>query len=1470
MVRLAGAFCGIGSVLGLVAAAAAQTCTPQWSDAFPIAADGVVHASIVYTPPEGTPQLYFGGNFLHMAGTLTRRVASFDGEQWSPMGQGIVSGASVFAFTEFDPDGDGPLPNSLIVAGTFTQAGLMTVGNVARWDGTTWWALGQGVGGTVYALATYDPDGTGPEPAALYAGGLFVNASGTAASHIAKWNGSAWSAVGEGFNDNVYALQVFDDRFVTGNAGPSLYAGGAFVVSGDLETDMLYIARWDGTNWYPLQTGPTELGLSGSAFALETLDIDGSGSGAEALYVGGSFTRAGSTLASRVVRWTGSQWQALGSGLNNTVYALRGHDADGSGSEPPALYAGGSFTKSGTTTAVARIARWDGTVWTALDSGLDSTPLTLATFADRADPNEVPPLYAGGEFTLAGGHASQRVARWGCVPDNEGPRILQAPASGAPCPGTQVQLLVLATGTPPLDYQWFHDDEPIEDATSATYTIASMSAAAVGAYTVLVSNDFGEVTTTPAVLTLGQTPQINVPPESQEACMGASATFTVVASGTGTLTYQWYRDGSVIFGANGTSYTVAPVQLTSVGGYSVRVSGTCGSVLSDEAWLTLASGPEVITSPQSVAACGGDDIQLCVVVDGQGETVTYRWYKDDAPLVGAPNAACLPLTAVNAADAGVYYVEVENSCGVTFSDSATVTIRDNVAIDVPPSSATVCIGMTATFSVTASGTPPLHYVWRKNDELLDTDGPVLELPEVTLDDDQAAIRCTVGNACGTVTTDPVVLTVAPGPTIDTPPADAAVCPGADATFCVTVTYGGDDLRYLWLKDGAELPDAPDANCITIHAVSAADVGAYAVRLMTGCGTLDSPAATLSLIPLPTIVAEPADAAVCGGAPAEFCVTLFDPNAALGYAWLHDEQPVPNGPNAPCLQIAAAEPEDAGTYRVQILHACGVVESQVATLTLNTEPTIIGDLTDQHVCPDALLQLCVAVADDPNALTFTWYRDDAPLPEAPSTPCYTVAAASAATAGAYRVDVANECGTVSSATVQVTLDEQPDIATSPADATVCAGNDATFTVTATGTAPLAYAWTVNGAPAGTDAATLVLSGVTPADDGAAIRCTVTNACGSADSTVATLTVHAAPQIASDLTSLTVCAGDEAQFCVAAADPNGVATYTWTFNGTPLPDGPNSPCLLLAGATSADEGEYAVILTNACGVVPSAAAWLTVWSAPTIDVGPASQTVCAGQEAIFSVSAAGSGVLTYAWTLDGEPVGDSSPTLTLPDVPLAADQAVVGCAVTNDCGSAYAEAVLTVDPCALTVALSLDQVWMYQNLPGQTQSSLRTQVATLEDPWANSDYTYTWEFVLPDDVTMPPVTVSGGGMGDSLWRFAAPDVNAVGGLSDLGAPYTVRVTVVGNQHGNTGAAELPFGICLLADVNNDAQVDVADRAIVNAFWRNGSAGAFTFYECDVNRDGQVDVADRAIANAVWRELLGTNKVAGRCVVRTWADE
>src|SRR5437588_261516 len=232
-----------------------------------------------------------------------------------------------------------------------------------------------------------------------------------------------------------------------------------------------------------------------------------------------------------------------------------------------------------------------------------------------------------------------------------------------------------------------------------------------------------------------------------------------------------------------------------------------------------------------------------------------------------------------------------------------------------------------------------------------------------------------------------------------------------------------------------------------------------------------------------------------------------------------------------------------------------------------------------------------------------------------------------------------CGSDSSPSAQQVNPVAPAITTQPASQMVVAGQTATFTVTATGTAPLSYQWQKNGtAISAATVASYTTSATTAADSGDQFTVVVSNAVGSVTSSAAVLTVNAAlvaPTITTQPASQMVSAGQAATFTVAATG-TAPLSYQWQRNGTAI-GGATAASYTTPATTASDSGaQFTVVVSNAAGSVTSNAAALTVNAAlvaPTITTQPASQTVSAGQTATFTVTASGTAPLSYQWQKNG---------------------------------------------------------------------------------------------------------------------------------------------------------------------------------------------------------------------------------------------
>lgn len=259
---------------------------------------------------------------------------------------------------------------------------------------------------------------------------------------------------------------------------------------------------------------------------------------------------------------------------------------------------------------------------------------------------------------------------------------------------------------------------------------------------------------------------------------------------------------------------------------------------------------------------------------------------------------------------------------------------------------------------------------------------------------------------------------------------------------------------------------------------------------------------------------------------------------------------------------------------------------------------------------------------------------------------------------------------------------PAITGQPVSTAVCAGTNASFAVTATGT----YQWQVSTAavPAftnivGQTAATLNLVAVTAGMSGNQYRCVVTGQCGSTNSNAATLTVNVAPSVTGNPTSLSVCSGSAVSF-TAAGTGTPAPTYQWQVSTTAVPAFTNIP-----GATSAtyniasvligqNNDQYRCVISNVCGSVNTTAATLIVSSSITISTNPVDQTVCEATNTSFIVAAAGSGLL-YQWEISvggggyttlangGVYSGATSATLVITGVPPSLNGNRYRCVVSN---------------------------------------------------------------------------------------------------------------------------------------------------------------------------------------------------------------
>jgi len=549
-------------------------------------------------------------------------------------------------------------------------------------------------------------------------------------------------------------------------------------------------------------------------------------------------------------------------------------------------------------------------------------------------------------------------------------------------------------------------------------------------------------------------------------------------------------------------------------------------------------------------------------------------------------------------------------------------------------------------------------------------------------------RCIVGNCDpSTVTSNAATLTVNALPAVTAQPANSTICAGSNTSFTITAT--GTGITYQWqvstnggssfsnLANGAPYSGVT-TNTLVITAATAG-LNTYQYRcVVTGTCTppATSNAGVLTVNAAPAVTGQPVNASICAGNNTSFTVTAS--GGSLTYQWqlstdggtsfnnLTNTAPY-SGVTTATLNVGAAT---AGMnnyqYRCVVTGSCApAATSAAATLTVGSALSITAHPVDVTVCAGSNTSFGVTVSG--TVISYQWqistdggstYNNvvNAGVFTGANTATLAITGVTAGMNGnRFRCIVTGSCPSINSNVALLTVTTAPAITTQPAaSSTICSGSNTSFTVAASGTS-LTYQWQLstdggttynnlsNTAPySGVTTATLNITAATPALNTYRYRCVINGACAPAATTTASLlTVNTPVSVTASPVASTLCAGANTSFTVTAT---GTApTFQWqestdggtTFNNVTnggVYSGVTTGTITLTGATAGMNGyQYRCVVTGAapCGTANSAAATLTVNTAPAITAQPAATSnMCSGNNTGFTVTATGT-ALTYQW-------------------------------------------------------------------------------------------------------------------------------------------------------------------------------------------------------------------------------------------------
>jgi autotransporter-associated beta strand protein len=301
------------------------------------------------------------------------------------------------------------------------------------------------------------------------------------------------------------------------------------------------------------------------------------------------------------------------------------------------------------------------------------------------------------------------------------PSLASQPQGAVVIGGTALTLEVAVLGPAPLTFVWKKDGVPVVGApNTAVYVINPVSKVLhEGTYTVQVTNAFGSVESDPAVVVINNSPLITQQPVPTSVPEGNIATFQVVATGDGVLTYQWRRNGVALTEGGDFAGTTTPTLqvraalMTAVASqYSVVVSGIGSPAISNAVALSFAPVTVVVEQdPAAQMVAVGAPIHLTVVTRG-GLPQKFQWFRNGVRVAGATSAS-LAIPAATLGNAGAYSCVISNDLA-TGKSITTSAVAEVAVVDATARRFVIREGAASPTMVANAAGNGLGYAWSEN------------------------------------------------------------------------------------------------------------------------------------------------------------------------------------------------------------------------------------------------------------------------------------------------------------------------------------------------------------------------------------------------------------------------------------------------------------------------------------------------------------------------------------------------------------------------------------------------------------------------------------------------------------------------------------------------------------------------------------------------------------------------------------
>jgi YD repeat-containing protein len=857
--------------------------------------------------------------------------------------------------------------------------------------------------------------------------------------------------------------------------------------------------------------------------------------------------------------------------------------------------------------------------------------------------------------------------------------------------GDSTTLSVSASGGAPLAYQWYigpsgTTTSPIANATSASI---SVSPASNTTYWCRVTSQ-GLCSTDSAATTVSvcNPPAITSQPVSQKIFNGNTATLSVAANSAG-ATYQWYTGlssdtSSPISGATAATLSAAPGTTTN---YWVRVTTSICTTDSQTAQVSYCTYPPVVNGDERKIGYN-ESASLTLPPISPVFSKVIRWYRgnvgDRSNLVKSGSGTNLTYDTPALTQTTVYWAEFDHDGCTSATEAFTVRVC-KPAITTQPVSKSVAPGTAVALSV---GTTPISgqtYQWFTG-AAGTTANPLAGATSATLNvtpSSTTSYWVRVSGTCGLVAdSTAATVSVCTPPTINSVTQTRYIRSGESTTIAVGAS--GSNLTHQWYIGASGTTSNPVSGGTSASlTVSPAATTTYWCRITADAlCPVNSAAITVDVCNLPVITAQPQSQSIFRNNSTTLTVSATS-TRTLTYQWYTGTSGTTSSPISGATSASlTVTPASDTSYWVRVSAGVCTIDSATATVSICTYGSSVT-IDDRHdIASGERVTLQFPTMSPVLSRRITWYRGASGDRSTPvttgngtsldyTTPYLT-------STQQYWMEFEHEgCITTSNTTTIYVC--KPTLTSQPQSATVLSGSSKTLSVTATGS-PLTYQWYLGSS----GVTTQPVSGATSASLTMSPAATtsywvrVTGCSVSTDSAAATITVCTAPVVNSLTKSVTTTPGSTGTI-TASASGGTTLTYQWYRGQSGNTSQP------VTGATSATLSftlqvtePFWVRVTSACDGSFVNSATVTYSVKPVITSQPDDTGICAlGDSATFSVTATGTDV-TYTWHLNGTPLAETTPTITIPIAAVPANVYVTAKSGTAQVNSGSASVTVTGKP------------------------------------------------------------------------------------------------------------------------------------------------------------------------------------------------